>query len=133
MRCSLARAGSHGTVRPMRELLILATHLPVTFAKPVSPGGVRAVAAESPLLKHQLLISNRSRPRVPNLTTLDRFVLGLGTLFVSPRRIAKLGALVKPVTLLNAGDSQRLRDTVRVDTALLRCFAASEGKLKGPR
>jgi putative transposase len=51
------------------------------------------------LLKHQLLISNRSRQRAPNLTTLDRFVLGLSTLFVSPRRIAKLGALVKPATL----------------------------------
>ena len=63
------------------------------FAKLVRPGGVRAVAAESLLLKHQLLISNRSRQRAPNLTSIDRFVLGLTTLFVSPRRIAKLGAL----------------------------------------
>ena len=47
----------------MRELLILAIHLLVTFAKLVRPGGVRAVAAESLLLKHQLLISNRSRQR----------------------------------------------------------------------
>jgi hypothetical protein len=83
----------------MRELLLLTIHLLVTFAKLVHPGGVRAVAAESLLLKHQLLISNRSRQRAPNLTTLDRFVLGLSTLFVSPRRIAKLGALVKPATL----------------------------------
>ena len=83
----------------MRELLILAIHLLVTFAKLLRPGGVRAVAAESLLLKHQLLIRNRSRQRAPNLTTLDRFVLGLTTLFVSPRRVAKLGALVKPATL----------------------------------
>ena len=83
----------------MRELLILAIHLLVTFAKLLRPGGVRAVAAESLLLKHQLLISNRSRQRAPNLTSIDRFVLGLTTLFVSPRRIAKLGALVKPATL----------------------------------
>ena len=60
---------------------------------------MRAIAAESLLLKHQLLISNRSRHRAPNLTTLDRVVLGLTTLFVSPRRIPKLGALVKPATL----------------------------------
>jgi putative transposase len=99
VRCSLARAGRHATVRPMRELLILAIHLLVTFAKLLRPGGVRAVAAESLLLKHQLLISNRSRQRAPNLTTRDRFVLGLTTLFVSPRRVAKLGALVKPATL----------------------------------
>jgi putative transposase len=83
----------------MRELLIFAIHLLVTFAKMLRPGGLRAVAAESLLLKHQLLISNRSRRRAPNLTTLDRFVLGLSTLFVSPRRIAKLGVLVKPATL----------------------------------
>ena len=51
-------------------------------------------------LKHQLLISNRSRQRAPNLTTLDRFILGLTTLFVSPRRILKLGALIKPETLV---------------------------------
>ena len=84
----------------MRELLILAVHLLVTLAKLLRPGGVRAVAAESLLLKLQLLISNRSRQRAPNLTTLDRFVLGLTALFASPRRIAKLGALVKPATLL---------------------------------
>jgi putative transposase len=83
----------------MRELFILALHLLVTFAKLLRPGGVRAVAAESLLLKHQLLISSRSRQRAPNLTTLDRFILGLTTLFVSPRRIAKIGALVKPATL----------------------------------
>ncbi len=84
----------------MRDLLILAIHLLVTVAKLLRPGGVRGVAAESLLLKHQLLISSRSRQRAPNLTTLDRFVLGLTTLFVSPRRIAKLGAFVKPATLL---------------------------------
>ena len=83
----------------MRELLILAVHLLVTLAKLARPGGLRAVAAESLLLKHQLLISNRSRQRAPNLTSIDRFVLGLTTMFVSPRRIARLGALVKPATL----------------------------------
>ena len=85
----------------MRELLILLVHLLVTFAKLLRPGGVRAVAAESLVLKHQLVISNRARQRTPNLTSIDRFVLGLTTLFVSPRRLPKLGALIKPATLLN--------------------------------
>src|SRR5947199_10168605 len=84
----------------MRDVLVLGVHLLVTFAKLLRAGGVRAVAAESLLLKHQLLISNQSRQRAPNLTTLDRLVLGLTTLFVSPRRIPKLGALIKPATLL---------------------------------
>ena len=83
----------------MRELLILVIHLVVTFAKLLRPGGARAVAAESLLLKHQLLINNRSRQRAPNLSALDRCVLGLTTLFVSPQRIPQLGALIKPATL----------------------------------
>jgi putative transposase len=83
----------------MREFLILAIHLLVTFVKLLRPGGVRAVAAESLLLRHQLLISNRSRQRAPNLTSLDHFLLGLTTLFLSPRRIAKLCAILKPATL----------------------------------
>jgi hypothetical protein len=46
------------------------------------------------------LISNRSRLRVPNLPTLDRFVLGLTTLFIRPHRISKLSALLATGTLL---------------------------------
>jgi hypothetical protein len=83
----------------MRGLLILAIHLLVTLVKLLRPGGLRAVVAESLLLKHQILISNRSRHRAPNLTTLDRCVIGLTSLFLSPRRIPKLGALIKPATL----------------------------------
>jgi putative transposase len=84
----------------MCDLFLLAIHLIVTVAKFLRPGGVRAVAAESLLLKHQMLISNRCRHRAPNLTSLDRFVLGLTTLFISPQRIAKLAAILRPVTLL---------------------------------
>jgi putative transposase len=83
----------------MRELLILAIHFLVTIAKLLGSGGVRAVVAESLLLKHQLVIGNRSRQRAPNLTSIDRFVLGLTTLFLGPRRIQKLGVLIKPATL----------------------------------
>jgi putative transposase len=84
----------------MRDLLLLAVQLVVTLAKLARPGGVRSVIAESLLLKHQLIISGRSRRRAPPLTTIDRFVLGLMVLFVSPRRVAKLAAVLKPATLL---------------------------------
>src|SRR5258705_11641773 len=83
----------------MHELLLLAIHLFVTVAKLLRPGGVRAVVAESLLLKQQLIVSNRSRQRAPNLSTLDRFVLGLITFLVSPRRIPKLSAIVKSATV----------------------------------
>jgi putative transposase len=66
----------------MIHLLILAVHLLATIAKLARPGGVRAVVAESLLLKQQLLVSSRARRRAPNLNSLDRFLLGLGSLFV---------------------------------------------------
>jgi len=76
----------------------LRDHLLLTFAKLCRRGGVRAVAAESLLLKQQLLISSRSRQRAPNLTTRDRFMLWLTTLFVSRRRVATISALLSPST-----------------------------------
>jgi hypothetical protein len=58
----------HGvTVNRMMHLLILAVHLLATVAKLMRPGGVRAVVAESLLLKQHLLISGRARRRAPNL------------------------------------------------------------------
>ena len=80
--------------------MILAIHLVVTLAKLLRSGGARAVAAESLLLKHQLLISNRSRRRGPNLSVINRLLLGLATLCVTPTRIPKIGIVVKPATLL---------------------------------
>ena len=61
----------------------LIAHLLVTLARLASPGGVRAVAAESLAVKHQLLIMKRSRRRGPNLTGCDRLILGSFTLCVA--------------------------------------------------
>ena len=111
----------------MRHLCVLAIHLVVPRGKLVRPGGVRAVAAESLLLKHQLLISNRSRHRTPNLTTFDHVELGLTALFVSPRRIPKLGALIKPATLFNFHKAL-------VDRKYRRLFSSSShGAKPGPK
>jgi hypothetical protein len=51
LRFSLAVIRERDNVPVMRDLLILATHLFVTLAKLLRPGGVCAVAAESLLLK----------------------------------------------------------------------------------
>ena len=77
----------------MIHLLILAVHLLTTIAKLLRPGGVRAVVAESLLLRHQLVISSRARRRAPNLNSFDRFVLGFGSLFVPAGRIQPLSRL----------------------------------------
>ena len=47
----------------MRDPIILLVHLIATLARLMGPGGLRSVVAESLLVKHQLLILNRSRHR----------------------------------------------------------------------
>jgi hypothetical protein len=83
----------------MRTLLLLAVHPIVTVAKLLQPGGVRAIVAKSLLLKQQIIIGNRSRHRAPNLSPLDRFVLGLITLFIRSHWIPKLSGSLNPTTL----------------------------------
>jgi hypothetical protein len=60
----------------MRDLILLLVHVVTTVMRVFQPGGVRAVIAESVLTKHQLLILNRPRRRVPNLRILDRLIAG---------------------------------------------------------
>ena len=84
----------------MRHLFILIIHFMATVLKLVRPGGVRAVVAESVLAKHQLLILNRSRRRAPNLRVLDRQIAGFCSLWIQPRRFARVAIAFRPSTLL---------------------------------
>ena len=63
----------------MKGLLVLLTHLIAMFARLAGSGGVRGLVAENPLIKQQLLVLGRTRQRAPNLSSLERFVLGLCT------------------------------------------------------
>ena len=87
-------------VAGMRDWLLLMAHLIVAIVRTMAPGGARAVVAESLLLKHQLLILNRSRNKAPPLRALDRILLGLGAMLVSPQRILKVAVAIRPATLL---------------------------------
>jgi putative transposase len=84
----------------MKEFLLTLLRLAVITAKLCGPGGVRAVIAENLLLKQQLIVLRRARQRAPNLALSDRLICGLGSLFLSPRRIRKLAIGVRPSTLL---------------------------------
>jgi hypothetical protein len=61
----------------MRHLVVLFIHFIANLARLLEPGGVRSLVAESLLLKHQLLIVNRSRQRTPNLRSSDCILAGL--------------------------------------------------------
>jgi putative transposase len=84
----------------MKDLLILLVHLLTTIAKLFGPGGAKAIVADSLLMKQQLPIMNRARRRVPNLSALNRFLLGFWSLFLSPRHIQRAAVIIRPSTLL---------------------------------
>jgi putative transposase len=84
----------------VRDLLILFVHLIATLARLIGPGGVRSVVAESVLVKHQLVVLNRSRKRAPRLRVSDRFVAGLCAFLIRPARLVRSAVVLKPSTLL---------------------------------
>ncbi|TDJ37435.1 MAG: transposase [Gammaproteobacteria bacterium] len=85
----------------MRDLAILFIHLPVTIARLSGPGGARSVVAESLLVKHQLLIFNRSRVRAPGLRPTDRVIVGLCAILMRPTRLLRSAIVLKPSTILS--------------------------------
>ena len=111
----------------MREWLILVAHLLVTIIKVAAPAGARSVVAESLLLKHQLLILNRSRKKAPNLTVSDRLLLGLGALLVGPRRILKVAVAIRPTTLLRFHRALVRRKYRRLFSGRPRCRPGPKG------
>lgn len=84
----------------MRDLAILLIHLIATVAKLFGRGGARSVVAESLLLKHQLLILNRSRGRAPNLRPIDRVIAGFCGAWLRPTRLARSAIVLKPSTIM---------------------------------
>jgi hypothetical protein len=112
----------------MKDLLALLAHLLTTIAKLLGPGGARAIVADSLLMKQQLLVINRSRPHAPNLSALDRFLLGFWSLFLNTRRLQRVAVIIRPSTLL------KFHDLLKKRTYRLLYSSGSKGKPrpKGP-
>ena len=85
----------------MRDVLILLVHLIVTIIRLMQPGGARSVVAESVLLRHQLLVLNRTRRKAPDLRPRDRIVAGLCAGFLRPTRLLRSAIVLKPPTILH--------------------------------
>ena len=67
----------------MRDLIILAALLPTSSVTLTGPGGVRAVVADSLLMRQQLLNINHCQHRSPRLAAMDRFMLRFCSFFHS--------------------------------------------------
>ena len=110
----------------VRDLAVLFLHLLATVARLAGPGGARSVVAESVLIKHQLLILNRSRKRLPNLRLADRIVAGVCVLLMRPHRLVRSAIVLKPSTLL------RLRRALKTRKYRL-LFSPTVRKKPGPK
>src|SRR6266852_5435542 len=110
----------------MRALAVLFLHLLATVARLAGPGSVRAVVAESVLVKQQLLILNRSRQRSPNLRPSDRMVAGMCALLMHPHRLIRSAIVLKPSTLL------RLHRAL-TNRKYRRLFSSKVPKKPGPK
>jgi hypothetical protein len=80
----------------MHDLIVLLVHFITTVLRLTRPGGLRSVVAEPVLIKHQLLIVNRSRHRAPNLRALDRLIVGFCSLWIKPTRLLRAAIALKP-------------------------------------
>ena len=110
----------------MRDLVVLFIHFIATLARLLRPGGARSIVAESLLLKHQLLILNRSRQRAPILSASDRILAGWLTLWLRPPRLLRSAIVLKPSTLLGlhqAMGKQKYR----------RLFSSNHNRKPGPK
>ena len=85
----------------MRDVAILFIHLLVTIARLFGPGGTRSIVAESLLVKHQLLIVNRSRARAPDLRPRDRVIVGLCASLMRPTRLLRSAIVLTPSIILS--------------------------------
>jgi hypothetical protein len=102
-------------------------HLLTTLAQLLGPGGAKAIVADSLLMKQQLLIINRSRRRAPNLTGIDRLLLGFCSLFLSPHHIQRAAVILRPSTLLNFHDMLKKRKYRLLYTARRKGKPGPEG------
>jgi putative transposase len=110
----------------MRDLVVLFLYLLTTIARLAGPGGARSVVAESVLVRHQLLILNRSRRRAPNLRPADRMVAGVCALLMRPGRLIRAAIVLQPSTLVRFH-----RTLVQRKYRLL--FSSTVPKMRGPK
>ena len=83
----------------MKLIALLSSYI-VLWLRLLSPGGVRAIAAENIALRQQLITLSRGKKRAPRLTFFDKITLSILTAMISAKRLARIAIILKPATLL---------------------------------
>lgn len=84
----------------MTQTILLILKFISVWLKLLTPGGVRAIAAENIALRKQLIILTRHQNRAPKLSAFDRITFGILAFMINFRRLSHVAILLKPATLL---------------------------------
>jgi hypothetical protein len=67
----------------------------------IRPGGVQGLIAEVVILRQQLLVLKREKPKCPPLTAVERLIMGFCTHLMTPKRIGNSAIAIAASTLLD--------------------------------
>ncbi len=84
----------------MIKLLGLIFTFIMAFLRLLRAGSVLGIVAENIALRKQLISVSRHHKRAPNLITIDRMIFGFLTSMINPKRLFRIGIILKPATLL---------------------------------
>ncbi len=90
----------YSTIDGMMKLIALMFSSIVVCLRLLSPGGVRAIAAENIVLRQQLITLSRNQKRAPRLTFFEKITFGLFTSMISAKRLTRIAIILRPATLL---------------------------------
>ena len=110
----------------MTKLIALIFSYIVLCQRLLSPGGIRAVAAENMALRQQLITLSRSQKRTPRLTFFEKITFGLLVSMISVKRLTKIAIILKPATLLKFHKAL-------VDRKYRLLFSNKSSKKPGPK
>ena len=110
----------------MGSILALILDIIRLLAKLSRRGGTRALIAEHLILRQQLLSVRRKRRRAPPLSTFDRVVIAISSLFIGGRRLPALSIVVAHSTVLGL-------HRALVNRKYSRLFSNKQAKKPGPK
>ncbi len=84
----------------MMKLIALIFSYIVLCLRLLSPGGIRAVAAENIVLRQQLITLSGTQKRAPRLTFFEKITFGLLASMISVKCLTKISIILKPAKLL---------------------------------
>jgi putative transposase len=85
----------------MKKKIEWLIHFIFSFVRLLKLGGIKAVIAETMIMKQQLIFMNRGRGRVLKLETFDRFLFGLLAHFINEKRLHKVAVIIRPATVIS--------------------------------